>query len=112
MTGCSSWTRYCEDKCLGRAAAPASASRSRRRRATRWNASHRKDSTTSMAGLYDQLTIFGGNSNPELTREVCRYIDIPPGRLEVQKFSNDNIFVRIGESVRANDVFVVQSFST
>ncbi len=63
-------------------------------------------------GLYDQLTIFGGNSNPELTRAICAYIDIPPGRIEVFKFSNENIFVRIGESVRENDVFVIQSFSS
>jgi ribose-phosphate pyrophosphokinase len=62
--------------------------------------------------LYDQLTIFGGNSHPELTDEVCRYIGIPRGRAEVFKFSNDNTFVRIGESVRENDVFVIQSFAT
>ncbi len=60
---------------------------------------------------YDQLTIFGGNSNLPLTEEICDYIGIPPGRAEVFKFSNDNTFVRIGESVRENDVFVVQSFA-
>ena len=64
-----------------------------------------------MSGLYDQLTIFSGNSNPELTDEICAYIGIPQGRAEVFKFSNDNTFVRIGESVRQNDVFVVQSFA-
>lgn len=64
-----------------------------------------------MSRLYDQLTIFGGNSNPDLTREICAYIDIPPGRMEAFKFSNENIFVRIGESVRENDVFVIQSLS-
>jgi ribose-phosphate pyrophosphokinase len=64
-----------------------------------------------MSRLYDQLTIFGGNANPELTREICAYIDIPPGRIEVFKFSNENIFVRIGESVRENDVFVIQPLS-
>jgi ribose-phosphate pyrophosphokinase len=64
-----------------------------------------------MPGHYDQMTILGGNSNPELTREICAYVDIPPGRAEVFKFSNGNIFVRVGESVRENDVFVVQSFS-
>ena len=57
------------------------------------------------------MTILGGNSNPELMREICAYIDIPPGRAEVFKFSNGNIFVRVGESVRENDVFVVQSFA-
>lgn len=64
-----------------------------------------------MSGLYDQLTVFGGNSNPELTRRICSYIDIPPGRIDVFTFSNENIFVRIGESVRENDVFVIQSLS-
>ncbi len=65
-----------------------------------------------MAGLYDQLTVFCGNSNPSLAEEICDYIGIPQGRAEVFKFSNDNTFVRIGESVRQNDVFVVQSFAT
>jgi ribose-phosphate pyrophosphokinase len=62
--------------------------------------------------MFDQLTIFGGNSNPGLTEDICRYIGLPCGRAEVFKFSNDNTFVRICESVRENDVFVVQSFST
>ncbi len=65
-----------------------------------------------MTRMLDQLTIFGGNSNPELTEAICRYVGLPCGRAEVFKFSNDNTFVRICESVRENDVFVVQSFST
>ena len=64
-----------------------------------------------MARFYDQLTIFGGNSNSELTDSVCAYLGLPRGRAEVFKFSNDNTFVRIGESVRDADVFVIQSFS-
>jgi ribose-phosphate pyrophosphokinase len=64
-----------------------------------------------VAGHYDQLSVFAGNSNSELAREICSYIGIPLGRAEVFKFSNDNTFVRINESVRENDVFVVQSFS-
>jgi ribose-phosphate pyrophosphokinase len=64
-----------------------------------------------VAGHYDQLSVFAGNSNRELAQEICAYIGIPLGRAEVFKFSNDNTFVRINESVRENDVFVVQSFS-
>jgi ribose-phosphate pyrophosphokinase len=64
-----------------------------------------------MSRSYDQLSIFGGNSNPGLTDEICDYLSLPRGRAEVFKFSNDNTFVRIGESVRENDVFVVQSFA-
>jgi ribose-phosphate pyrophosphokinase len=64
-----------------------------------------------VSGHYDQLSVFTGNSNPELAHEICAYIGIPLGRADVFKFSNDNTFVRIKESVRENDVFVVQSFS-
>ena len=64
-----------------------------------------------MAGHYDQLSVFSGNSNIELAQEICQYVGIPMGRADVFKFSNDNTFVRINESVRENDVFVVQSFS-
>jgi len=64
-----------------------------------------------VAGHYDQLTIFSGNANPDLADEICRYVGIPLGRADVFKFANDNTFVRIGESVRENDVFVVQSFA-
>ena len=60
---------------------------------------------------YEQLGVFSGNANPALTDEICEYIGIPRGRAEVFKFSNDNTFVRIKESVRQNDVFVVQSFA-
>ena len=65
-----------------------------------------------MPDRYDELAIFSGNSNPSLVEEICHYIGLPVGRAEVFKFSNDNTFVRIGESVRQNDVFVVQSFTT
>jgi ribose-phosphate pyrophosphokinase len=61
--------------------------------------------------FYDRLVVFGGNSNPQLTDEICEYLGLPRGRAEVFKFSNDNTFVRIGESVRGDDVFVVQSFA-
>jgi len=64
-----------------------------------------------VAGVFDQLTIVCGNGNQELTDEICSYIGIPRGRAEVFKFANDNTFVRIGESVRHNDVFVVQPFA-
>jgi ribose-phosphate pyrophosphokinase len=65
-----------------------------------------------MAGPYDQISIFSGNSNPALVDQICDYLSIPRGRAEVFKFSNDNTFVRINSSVRHDDVFVVQSFAT
>jgi ribose-phosphate pyrophosphokinase len=54
------------------------------------------------------MRVFAGNANPALAEKMCQYIGIPLGRAEVFEFSNENIFVRILESVRENDVFVVQ----
>ena len=33
--------------------------------------------------LYDQLTIFGGNAHPALTRAICENIGIPPGQIDL-----------------------------
>ncbi|HEV2129077.1 MAG TPA: ribose-phosphate pyrophosphokinase [Thermomicrobiales bacterium] len=65
-----------------------------------------------MSRSYGEMNIFSGNSNPQLVEQICDYLGLRPGRADVFKFSNDNTFVRIGESVRQHDVFVVQSFST
>lgn len=59
-------------------------------------------------GLYGELSIFTGNAHPELARAVCRYLGVELGRAEVFEFSNENIFVKINQNVRAHDVFVIQ----
>ncbi len=55
------------------------------------------------------LCVLGGRSHPELTAGVCQALGVTQGALEIFKFANDNTFVRIGENVRARDVFVVQT---
>jgi ribose-phosphate pyrophosphokinase len=59
--------------------------------------------------MKDYLKVISGSSNPQLAREVCDYLDIPPGRISIDRAPNDNIKVRIQENVREDDVFVVQT---
>jgi ribose-phosphate pyrophosphokinase len=61
-----------------------------------------------MGPVIDELKIFSGNAHPELAAAVCQYLDIPLGKSEAFKFSNDNTFVRILENVRQRDVFIIQ----
>ncbi len=61
--------------------------------------------------MQDQLKVFAGSSNRPLAQEICDYIGIPLGSVEITRFANDNIFVQIQENVREKDVFVVQSLS-
>jgi ribose-phosphate pyrophosphokinase len=55
--------------------------------------------------------IFSGTSNIPLTEAVCRYLDVPPGKAEIRRFSDGEIFAEISESVRGSHVFVIQSTS-
>ena len=57
----------------------------------------------------DKLKIFAGSSNPGLAREIADRLYLPLGNITVTKFSNENIKVKINESVRGKDVFVVQT---
>ena len=60
---------------------------------------------------YEELTMFTGNANPTLAHAVADYMGVPLGRADVFEFSNENIFVKLNESVREKDVFVVQSLA-
>ena len=58
--------------------------------------------------VYQELSIFTGNAHPALAHAICDYLDRPLGRAKVFEFSNENIFVEIGDNVRQRDVFIVQ----
>jgi ribose-phosphate pyrophosphokinase len=58
--------------------------------------------------LYGDLSIFTGNAHPELARAVCRYLGVGLGKADVFQFTNENIFVKINQNVREQDVFVIQ----
>ena len=54
------------------------------------------------------LMVFSGNGNPELAREVVRYLGLPMGNALVSQFSDGEINVEIRENVRGRDVFIIQ----
>jgi ribose-phosphate pyrophosphokinase len=58
------------------------------------------------------MKLFGGTSNPELTREVCDYLDIEPGKIAAKTFSDGETQVEIHENIRGGDIFVLQSTCT
>jgi len=56
----------------------------------------------------DEFSIYSGNANRELAEDICRYLRTRMGEADVFQFANENIFVRILENVREQDVFLVQ----
>ncbi|HBY93946.1 MAG: ribose-phosphate pyrophosphokinase [Ardenticatenaceae bacterium] len=61
--------------------------------------------------MYGEVKVFTGTAHPELAIEICNYLKIPLSEADVFQFPNENIFVRLGSSVRGQDVFVIQPMS-
>ncbi|XP_056011882.1 ribose-phosphate pyrophosphokinase 2 isoform X1 [Ostrea edulis] len=55
------------------------------------------------------IKVFNGSSHPDLAQKICDRLGIEPGKVVTKKFSNGECSVEIGESVRGEDVYIVQS---
>ncbi len=54
------------------------------------------------------IKIFAGSSGVAFAKSMCKYLGAELGKSEVIHFSDGNIFIRIRETVRDKDVYVVQ----
>jgi len=57
----------------------------------------------------NDIKIFAGSSGIGFAKKMCKYLGSNLGDSEVINFSDGNIFLRIKETVRNKDVYVVQS---
>ena len=57
------------------------------------------------------IMLFAGNSNIELASQIAKKLGRKLGSASVKKFSDGEVSVSLGESVRGRDVFVIQSLS-
>ena len=63
-------------------------------------------------GNKKKLMIFTGNANQPLAKEIAEHLGVDLGDAEVKQFSDGEIFLNIGESVRGADVYIIQPTST
>lgn len=59
--------------------------------------------------MYGSIKLFSGTSHPALAQEISDYLGVPLSGREIIKFPNENLFVRLHESVRGQDVFLIQT---
>ena len=64
-----------------------------------------------VADMVDVL-LFSGSAHPELAQEIADDLGIEVSPTSINKFSNDNFEVQLGESVRRKDVFLLQPLVT
>jgi ribose-phosphate pyrophosphokinase len=61
--------------------------------------------------MYGDLMVFSGTANWPLSENVANCLQEPLGAAAIERFPNSNTFVRLGQSVRAKDVFLIQPTS-
>lgn len=62
----------------------------------------------SKSSTRNEIKIFTGRSNPQLAYEIADYLGTTVGPMIVKNFSDGEIYVQIQESIRGDDVFIVQ----
>ena len=54
--------------------------------------------------------MFSGSSHRDLTNKICDRLGIQASKVVTKKFANLETCVEVGESVRGEDVYIVQVF--
>ena len=62
--------------------------------------------------MHGTIKLFSGTGCPALAEEISQYLGVPLSGRDVIQFPNENIFVRLHESVRGQDVFLIQTTSS
>jgi ribose-phosphate pyrophosphokinase len=59
----------------------------------------------------NDVRFFSGSSHPQLAGNIADYLNVPLEKTQITRFSNDNLYIQLGASVRSRKVFLVQSLS-
>lgn len=66
-----------------------------------------------MSTVYErEIRLFSLNSNRPLAEEIAKEIGVPLSDCQVKRFSDGELYINIEESVRGDDVYVIQSTSS
>lgn len=64
-----------------------------------------------MGELEHPMMVFTGNANPQLAKDIAKYLGITLGKADVGRFSDGEVALEIKENVRGKDVFIIQPTS-
>lgn len=63
---------------------------------------------SDLFGSSARMMMLSGSVNRPLAKEIAEHLGIPLGDVDIQRFADGEIFVRINENVRGRDLFIVQ----
>jgi ribose-phosphate pyrophosphokinase len=64
-----------------------------------------------MTNPLGEIKIFAANANKQMAATIARHLNVDVGLSEVSRFSDGEINMRVNETVRGADVFIIQSTS-
>ncbi len=58
--------------------------------------------------VYGEIKLYAGTGSPELAEKIASYLNTPICKHEMIEFPNENLFIKLNQSVRGQDVYVIQ----
>src|ERR671911_2716565 len=62
--------------------------------------------------MYGVIKLYAGSGSPDLAQKIADYLDQRLSPREIIQFPNENIFVKLNNSARGQDVYVIQTTSS
>lgn len=62
--------------------------------------------------MHGSIKLFSGTGCPALADEISQHLNVPLSGRHLAQFPNENIFVQLDESIRGQDVFLIQTTSS
>lgn len=59
--------------------------------------------------IYGEIQLFAGTACPQLADQIAEHLDLPLNGRDVIQFPNENLWIRLHQSVRGQDVYVIQT---
>jgi len=59
--------------------------------------------------MYGDIKLYAGSASPNLSQKIADYLEQRLSPREIIQFPNENIFVKLNDSARGHDVYVIQS---
>jgi ribose-phosphate pyrophosphokinase len=67
---------------------------------------------TNAIKMYGDIKLYAGSGLPDLAQKIADYLEQRLSPREVIQFPNENIFVKLNNSARGQDVYVIQTTSS
>lgn len=62
--------------------------------------------------MYGDIKLYAGSASPDLAQKIADYLEQRLSPREIIQFPNENIFVKLNNSARGHDVYVIQTTSS